>query len=212
MNAKLGDVGSAIRFGWVLALAAFLAIPAAVGASSGTPTAISMGAPSTLTLGQTATLQARLVDGSGAPVAKATIYFTAALSFLNVDGNVVVAQAVTNKDGLAAASWQVRSTGNLTVKAEFRGDDRYAPSSTSAHLVVTGDQQLYVDQPAVVMPGFNAAPFPFLAGLWPRLTPWPIALVLLIVWSLYGRVALLLRQIVAAAEHPAIASEPEVRP
>ena len=160
------------------------------------PTAISLGAPTSATLGQTVTLQARLVDDQGAPIPKVPVYFVVPLSFLNVDSDVVVAQGLTNADGLVASTWQVRSSGPLGISAEFRGDVQHGSSTASAQLTVTGDQQLYVDDQGVLVPFLSTAPIPALAGLWPWLTPWPVVLALVVVWSLYGRVAFLLFRMV----------------
>jgi hypothetical protein len=160
------------------------------------PSAISLGAPTTATLGQRVTLQAHLIDAQGAPIAKAPVTFVVPLSFLNVDGDVVVAHGQTNDQGLVAATWQIRSSGTLGISAQFAGDAEHGPATASSQIVVTGNQQLYVDDQGVLVPGLSVAPIPALAGLWPRLTPWPIVAALLIVWSLYGRVAFLLFQLV----------------
>jgi hypothetical protein len=171
--------------------------------------AISLGAPTAATLGQTVTLQAHLIDAQGAPIAAVPVYFVVPLSFLNVDGDAVVAQGRTNSDGLVAAIWQVRSSGTLGISAEFRGDENHGPSAASSQMTVTGNQQLYVDDQGVLVPGLSTAPIPALAALWPRLTPWPIVLALVIVWSLYGRVAFLLFQLVrqSGAEQPTVPKE-----
>jgi hypothetical protein len=154
--------------------------------------AISLGAPTTATLGQTVTLQAVLVDDQGTPIAKAPVYFVVPMSFLNTDSDVVVAQGLTDSNGLVSTTWQVRSSGTLAISAQFRGDEQHGASTASAQLVVTGDQQLYIDDQGVLVPFLSTAPIPALAGFWPRLTPWPVVLALVIVWSLYGRVAFML--------------------
>ena len=80
----------------------------------------------------------------------------------------------------------------------------------STALRVTGTAprgvELYVQTAGVQVPGLNEPPVAadatakggfaqLLAGLWPRLSGWPIALVLLIVWSLYLYVAVLVGRI-----------------
>lgn len=182
-----------------LALMALLAAPDALAA--GAATAISIAVPGNARLGQTVTLQARMIDSTGALVANAQIEFVSPATFLGTSGDVVIAEATTDKAGLATAQWQVRRTGTLTVRAEYRGDSRYAPSQASAQIAVTGSQQLYVQQAGVQIPGLNTAPTPAMAGLWPRLSGWPIALALLIVWSLYGATVFLIFRIAFAA-HP----------
>jgi hypothetical protein len=182
---------------WALGLALLASVFWPVAAlADAPPTAISLGAPTSATLGDTVTLQARLVDNQGAPIAKAPVDFVVPLSFLNVDGDVVVARGVTNAEGLVATTWQVRSSGTLAISAKFPGDDQHGPATASAQLTVTGGQQLYVDDQGVMVPFLSAAPIPALASLFPRLTPWPLVLALIIVWSLYGRVAFLLFRMV----------------
>lgn len=166
------------------------------------PTAISIGAPATVELGEVITLQARLVDSSGGPVAKATVLFTTHTSFLNVEGDVVVAQATTDKQGLASAHWQVRRSGTVPTRAQFPGNESYAASEAVAQIRVTGDKQLYVQDPGVQIPGLTTGPafgqVPGSSPLWAILSGSPIGMILLVVWSLYGLVAVLLFRVAAA--------------
>lgn len=178
-----------------------LAVTAPLAAAS-QPSAISIGAPATAQLGQHVTLQARLINSAGAPIAKARIVFVSPATFLGTSGDVVVASATTDKTGLATADWQVRRTGTLSIRAEFHGDDQYAPSKVAAPIVVSGSQQLYVQHAGVRIPGLNDAPVSGLSGLWPRLSGWPIAAALLIVWSLYGVTVFLIFRIVLASRTP----------
>lgn len=189
------------------------AAPAALAQPALAPTAISIGAPATATLGQRVTLQARLVDGSGAPLAKATVFFTSPLAFLNGSGDVVLAQATTDKDGLAVTEYEVRSTGQLTIQAEFRGNDAYGPSKAGATMTVTGDGQLYIQHAGLHVPGLNAGParapalvngklvlerVPGTSALWPTMSGWPLAAILLTVWSLYAFVVTLIFRVARA--------------
>jgi hypothetical protein len=182
-----------------LVLAGCAALPVVAHAQSAlAPTAIGIGVPPEARLGQVVTLQARLVGAGGLPVAKATVYFTSPTTFLNVTGDAVLAEGITDKDGLASATWRATRSGGLAVQAEFRGNESYAPARASAPLAVSGAQRLYVQQAGVRIPGLNAAPLPFLAALWPALSAWPIAAALLVVWSLYATAATLLYRIAAA--------------
>jgi hypothetical protein len=158
--------------------------------------------PTTASLGQRVGLQARLVSASG-PIAKAKVSFVIPTTFLNNSGDVVVAEAVTDSDGLAATDFEARSTGSLSVKAQFRGDDRYAASEASAPVEVTGSQQLYVQEAGIQLGGLNAAPIGQ-TGAWPHwaLSGWPIAAVLIIVWSLYGTAVYFMSRISADADQP----------
>ncbi len=172
-------------------------------------TTLAAAVPSEARLGQTVELRARLLDSSGAPVAKALVVFSASLSFLSDEGEVVLADARTGADGIATARVAVRTEGGLDVTAAFRGDERYTPSSAAGRIVVSGDVQLFSERAGVVLPGLNRAPLAGgasagltsgLAGLWPALSGWPVALVLMIIWSLYGSVVVLVFRIVRDAK------------
>ena len=124
------------------------------------------------------------------------------------------AEGGTDKGGVANAEFELRTSGALTVHAAFGGNDRYAPSSGCAPVTITGDAQLYVQRAGVRIPGMNVAPqlapvmlgassvgtLPAIARMWPAMSGWPIALVLIVVWSLYGLVALLVARISRAEE------------
>ena len=182
--------------------AAGLALGGQAQADSREATRITAAVPPEAGLGQLIDAQARLVDSSGAPIVKATVTFAMPLSFLEGSGDVVLAAAVTDKSGVANAEFELRSSGALTIHAAFGGNDRYAPSTASAPITITGDTQLYVQRAGVRIPGMNVAPpaIPAAARLWPEMSGWPIALVLIVVWSLYGFVALLVARISRAEE------------
>ncbi|MBI3680398.1 MAG: Ig-like domain-containing protein, partial [Acidobacteria bacterium] len=179
-------------------------------------TAIRIGAPASLEAGQRAVIQAVLVDSAGKPIAKALIAFTSPAAFLNNSGDAVVATAVTNKGGQAVIEYEARSAGRLTLKAEYRGDERYAPAQASAQLNVSNSEQLYVEYVAVRIPGLNTPPFVnpwastrpgsgvtfYIAALWPAMTGWPIAAVLIVVWSLYVFVAVMFFRVAAGSGAP----------
>ena len=176
------------------------------GADDRARTQVAAAFPSEVGLGQTVEAQARLTDAGGAPIPKATIVFTAHLSFLATSSDVVLAEAITDKAGLATADFDLRTAGALEVRAAFAGNDSYAPATASGKVNVTGDAQLYVQRAGVAIPGLNEAPAPLAqtaSPLWPWLSGWPIALVLLIVWSLYAFVAFLAVGIARAEEEPA---------
>lgn len=201
-----------------IAAALLVALGAAARAEGGEPTALAAAIPPRAELGQTVEMQARLSDASGAPVAKRLVLFTATLAFLSGEGEVVLADARTDRDGVATARFEARTAGRLAIRAVFRGDDRYAASSAQGELAVSGDAQLFVQHAGVHLPGLNAGPaaLPMFqdAGatvgliegtsrLWPVLSGWPIALALMIVWSLYGSAVVLMFRIVADAKRSA---------
>ncbi len=177
------------------------------------PTTIKVTIPAQLDLGQRVSIQAVLLDNTGRPVPKALVYFTSPGTFLNVSGSMVVAQALTDKSGQAVAEFESSVSGSITLQAEFRGNDRYGASSAAAQVSVQGDQQLYVDHVGVQIPGLNVPPvspdmmseqspiysvIPLIVGLWPALTGWPIALVLIVVWAMYLVVVRLIFRVTAA--------------
>ncbi len=186
----------------LLGSAAGLVLGGQAQADSREATRIAAAVPPQAGLGQTIEAQARLVDSSGRPIAKATVTFATPLAFLGGSNDVVLAAAVTDASGVANAELELRTSGALTIHAAFQGNDRYAPSTASAPITITGDTQLYVQRAGVRIPGMNAAPpaIPGAAPLWPAMSGWPIALVLIVVWSLYGFVALLVARISRAEE------------
>ncbi len=166
------------------------------------PTRISIGAPARANAGESLTVQAVLVNGRGAPLSKETVYFTTQTAFLSRSSDVVLAQAVTNKDGQAVARFTYDFPGDVTLNAEFHGDSQYAPSSAAAQITAVGERQVYTEQVGVEIPGFNVPPVvggpvasvdsssslqAALHRLWPAMNAWPIAAALIIVWSLFFR-------------------------
>lgn len=164
------------------------------------PTQMSIGAPAQTILGDRIYVQAVLVDSRGNRISKATVYFTTPATLLGQDGDVLLAQAMTNKDGQAVAQFENDFSGTITLRAEFRGDERYAPSDVTTQVAAVGDEQVYIEHVGVDIPGLNVPPLttPMVAlksptrgvsllieGLWPSMSGWPIAAALIIVWSLY---------------------------
>lgn len=194
---------------------ALLAMLGAAARAEGEPTTIGVAVPAAAELGQAVEVQARLTDGSGSPLAKRLIEFTTTLAFLSGEGEVVLADARTDDKGVATAEFEARTAGRIVVQAVFRGDDRYAQASAERELSVAGDMQLFAQHAGVHLPGFNAGPaaIPLLLegspvvgliegtwALWPLMSGWPIALVLMIIWSLYGSVVVQLFRIVTDAQ------------
>ncbi len=201
-------------FVMVFILQAFAPRPA-LAQSAAEPTRISVGAPAQANTGERITVQAVLVDSHGNPISKATVYFTTHTAFLTKSGDVVLAQAVTNKDGQAVAEFADDFSGAITLRAEFRGDEQHAPSNATAQVGALGQEQVYAEHIGVDIPGFNVPPMAAPLGsapmaslqspgqgvalslerLWPAMNGWPIAAALIIVWSLYFRAVTLLFRI-----------------
>jgi hypothetical protein len=156
-------------------------------------TAITIGAPGTAALGQLITVQALLVDSAGRPISKATVDFSMPMTFLTGNGKMVIVETVTDKDGRVRADIENRSSGAITLLAEFHGNAEYAASSVSTLITVTGDDQQYAEDIGLHIPFFNTPPSLTAGGnvtvigaaLWPSMTGWPIAAVLITIWALY---------------------------
>jgi hypothetical protein len=196
----------------VFLLLALLLPNAVLAQAAQEPTTIRIGVPAEVYLGANTTVQAVLVDSAGTPIAKAMVYFIVPTTFLTGSGDMVVAQAITNRNGQAVAEFENDIEGSLTLRAEFRGDDRYAPSNAAAQLSVAGGGQVYVQQAGVQIPGLNQPPAapagaslsrPLIGitqnvpYLWPSMSGWPIALVMMTIWSLYVFVVALVFRIAA---------------
>jgi molybdopterin-containing oxidoreductase family membrane subunit len=177
------------------------------GAADPVTTKMQLALPTEAHIGQAIGAQARLLDDRGAPVAKALIKFTATLEFLGTSSRVVLADALTDATGTVSVEFDLRAEGAYQVRAAFGGDDRYGFSNATSTINVSGSEQLYVQRAGILVPGLNEAPVlgrdasaepgatGFFASLWPALSGWPIALVLIVVWSLYGYVAFLAARI-----------------
>ncbi|HEX8992056.1 MAG TPA: Ig-like domain-containing protein [Anaerolineales bacterium] len=163
------------------------------------PTQIVIAAPARSNVGGRVTVQAVLADSQGHPISKAVIYFTTQAKFLSETSDVVLAQGVTNGKGQAVAEFANDFSGTLTLQAEFRGDTQYAPSNAQTQIGTAGNQQVYAEHVGVDLPGFNVPPvgapkaavgaqpgiLGVIQGLWPAMNGWPVAAVLLLVWSMY---------------------------
>jgi hypothetical protein len=194
------------KFVFLLVLGVILALVSLSGvALAATPiaTSITLTVGETARFGETVPLSARLVDSSGTPIAGAKVTFVVpGTFFLGTTSDVLIAVVTTDKQGVAASQYQARDTGWLSIQADFSGDDRYAGTKTTSQILVDDQpQQLYVPHVGVQVPGLNISPLADggtgaaagtpaasdgLAGLWPAMSAWPIALVLLIVWSMYA--------------------------
>lgn len=195
----------------LVVLVLLFAFPEVALAAGTERTAISIAVPPRAAVGQVAEVQAKLTDASGAAIAKALVLFTTKLSFLEGESDVVLADARTDATGLAVADIDLRTDGSLQITAVFQGDDRYAGAKATALIEVASSGQVYEQQAGVKLPGINEAPT-VVAGtpsvgllqsfsrFWPALSGWPVALVLMIIWSFYGAVVVLLFRIVSAAK------------
>jgi hypothetical protein len=216
LRATIKVLGAAV----VISFLAF-APRAALAQNSLESTKIMIGAPAQSKLGEALTVQAVLADSQGHPISKEVIYFTTQSTFLSDSSDVVLAQAMTNGKGQAVAQFVDDFSGTITVHAEFRGDTKYASSDATTQIGSIGGQQVYSEHVGVDIPGLNVPPVGapmaslqwseqgiprFIQSLWPAMNGWPIAAVLLLVWSMY---LLALRFVFRVA---ALGSKPEDLP
>ncbi len=169
------------------------------------PTAIGMAAPPSIELGETVTVKAKLVGAGGAPVTNKRVDFTTTGNFLNTTSDMVLAAATTDAAGVATGQFVARRSGSIAITAVFAGDGGFAGAKAGTQVMVTGDRQLYQQQAGVALPGLNAPPDQNSnAVTWPRwvLSGWPIAVVLLLVWSLYGTAVVFIGEIAAQGGEP----------
>ncbi|HET6701825.1 MAG TPA: NrfD/PsrC family molybdoenzyme membrane anchor subunit [Gemmatimonadaceae bacterium] len=199
----------------VVGSAAGLMLGGQAGADDRIGTQITASVPAAAALGQGIEARARLTDGDGRPIAKAVVAFSAQRTFLGTTDLAVLAETTTDASGVATAIVELRLAGTFEIRAVYLGDEGHAPAMASAPITITGDAQLYVQSAGVRVPGLNEAPLTgtvvlgepngllrAVSGLWPALSGWPIALVLLTIWSLYFFVAYLVTGIARAADEP----------
>ena len=210
-----------IRVLMIVMVLTFLAVAPHIAGAQGMqePTQIVVGAPTQSKLGETLTVQAVLADSKGHPISKAVIYFTTEMTFLSQKSDVMLAQAITNGNGQAVAHFVNNFSEPFTLRAEFQGDKQYAPANATIQIAMAGTAQIYVEHVGVDIPGFNVPPVSppmaavqslqqqsisrFIQSLWPAMNGWPVAAVLLLVWSMY---LLAVRFVFRVA---ALGSEPE---
>jgi len=211
-------------FSAVLVALAMLAATAGTALAGSLPARLTLTAPAAAALGETVSVRAQLVDGQGGPLRSARITFVAPMSFLNGGGDVALTEGITDKEGYAAGSFVVRVVGTLALRAVFRGDELYAAAEASAQqLAIEGEggHSFYAEHAGVRIPGLNEPPsfgqvllmepqgslLAQMLALWPAMSGWPIAGALVVIWSLYGSVVLLLFKIAGVKRSEARPSE-----
>jgi len=114
-------------------------------------------APSQLTVGDSVDIQAVLhAAHGGEAVAGATVTFYMDGSFGGIDGEVMLGQAVTDENGIAALNYQPRSAGEHQVRVEYLTPGAGEPEETTwSHTVTGATEQLYRSSAGVQIPGLN---------------------------------------------------------
>ncbi len=209
------------------ALCSFAFAPQAVRAQAALePTQIMIGASGVPDANGVMTVQAVLGDSKGRPISKEVIYFTTQATFLGGKGEVVLAQGVTNSKGQAVAHFSDSFSGAIPLSAVFRGDTEYAPSNATVQVGGAPDRQAYAEHVGVDLPGFNVPPagIPMasiqspehgldglIQKLWPAMNGWPVAVVLLLVWSMYLFAVTFVFRVAAAGSETGEPSDFDVR-
>jgi len=114
-------------------------------------------APSQLTVGDSVDIQAVLhAAHGGEAVAGATVTFYMDGSFGGIDGEVILGQAITDENGIAALNYQPRSAGEHQVRVEYLTPGAGEPEETTwSHTVTGATEQLYRSSAGVQIPGLN---------------------------------------------------------
>jgi hypothetical protein len=158
-------------------------------------------------------VQAVLADSQGHPISGAPITFTSEATFMSLTKDVVLAQAVTNAKGQAVARFRNNAPGNITLRAEFAGDEQYSASNATTQMTIIGDRQVYSDNFGAQTAGTNAAPTgtgtasvqslpPWLQSARTLAGGWLVVTPLILVWSMYIVAVGFIFRVAALAKEP----------
>lgn len=135
------------------------------------PVHLEIEVPEEAQLGEPITVRATLTDAHDDPVVGAMVIFeTDAVWGEELQGHMTVGAAETDQAGVAALTYELRSSGDVEVAADFAGDRLHQPASEETLLHVTGGRQLYTPSVGLRIPWLNL---------------WVIAFVVALVWVLY---------------------------
>lgn len=126
-------------------------------------------APTEAVVGHPVDVQARLHRASdGSALAGAPVTLSTKASFDDVTGDVELAKAMTDANGLAVLSYEPRSAGDHELRVEYLAPGASAPEVATASISVAGStQQLYRSTAGVQIPGLNVwLLMAVLAGVW----------------------------------------------
>jgi len=135
--------------------------------SPGADVSLKLSAPTMTTLARETQISATLLKADGTPVSGAVIHFYAEASFAGVKGKLHLGQATTDAQGVAIFHYSPRSNGDLTLFAEFEGDNELQPAKAKTTLRVTGSPPLYRETAGIQVPGLNSwLLIAVLSGIW----------------------------------------------
>src|SRR3990170_4720298 len=130
---------------------------ALAGTADATHATLKVVAPTNLTAGDSVDIQAVLHsadDGEAVPEATITFYMDG--SFGGVDSEVMLGQAITDKDGVAHLSYLPRTAGEHQVHVEYLTPGESEPQvATWSHDVSGAPHQFYRSSAGVQIPGLN---------------------------------------------------------
>ena len=131
------------------------------------------------TVGERVALSAYLVDPAGNPIRGQTVTFLLDVKFMNVITSIELGQDVTDETGLALILNTPRTSGEVTIRARFEGNDVFAEASSFDVITVAEGDPVFEQIEPFRIPGANVS---------------LVVAVLVIIWTTYlGVVGLFFR-------------------
>lgn len=150
--------------------------------------------PEEVVLGEEVRLEATLTTADGEPIPDVPVTFLMPMAWgEEIAGEAVLGTALTDHDGVASLTTDVRRSGSVSVIARFEGSAEYRPASEDMELTVEGDRQLYTPEVGLRVP-------------W--LGPWLLIAVVAGVWFLFLVVSIRIFAIARAGRAVAVAEAP----
>ncbi len=159
------------------------------------PVDLHLNVPEEVVLGEKVRLEATLTDADGEPIPDVPVTFLMPMAWgEEIAGEAVLGTALTDHEGVATLTTDMRRSGPASVIARFEGDAGYRPASETMEMTIVGDRQLYTPQVGLRVPGVGS---------------WLLIAVVAGVWFLFlvvsGRILAIARagRAIAVAESPA---------
>ena len=118
-------------------------------------------------------LTATLTDAEGQPIAAAPVHFALKTTLLDVAGEVTLAEATTDAEGVASAEYEPTFGGDMEAVARFEGVGFHGESEAAASFEVTRFEPAYVAEKSPL-------------GVLRDWVPLAVALVVVGIWSTFG--------------------------
>lgn len=151
----------------LLLAAAASVVPSAASAEPGVAT-LQVSGPVGATIGDTVELTATLIDSEGTPVADVQLLVEERLGFFDTKvGDVVVASAATNDDGVAVIRYVARRDGDRSLLIRFPGNKDFAEATADFSFGVEPGSATYTVEAPPGIPGVNRLVLiVLLVGIW----------------------------------------------